>query len=170
MCRLFQIARFMGPTWGPPGADRTKVGPMFAPWTLLSGVWSELSCSTQALTTLQWISAYGHPWTFATNDLLIIQLFLWNNSGTRCSRLRRTCPCMRYVYKALANFGIYTARPHFICAVSFYLVSILMMPSTSCGWYLRQIFVTIRFDKRTFSNDWYMCETDRQVFKFKNRW
>ena len=33
------ISRFMGPTWGPSGADRTQVGPMLAPWTLLSG-WS----------------------------------------------------------------------------------------------------------------------------------
>ena len=31
------IARFMGPTWDPSGADRTQVGPMLAPWTLLSG-------------------------------------------------------------------------------------------------------------------------------------
>ena len=31
------IARFMGPTWGPSGADKTQVGPMLAPWTLLSG-------------------------------------------------------------------------------------------------------------------------------------
>ena len=30
------IARFVGPTWGPSGADRTQVGPMLAPWTLLS--------------------------------------------------------------------------------------------------------------------------------------
>ena len=30
--------RFMGPTWGPSGADRTQVGPMLAPWTLLSGL------------------------------------------------------------------------------------------------------------------------------------
>ena len=28
----------MGPTWGPSGADRTQVGPMLAPWTLLSGM------------------------------------------------------------------------------------------------------------------------------------
>ena len=27
-----------GPTWGPSGADRSEVGPMLAPWTLLSGV------------------------------------------------------------------------------------------------------------------------------------
>ena len=32
------IARFMGPTWGPSGAERTQVGPMVAPWTLLSGL------------------------------------------------------------------------------------------------------------------------------------
>ena len=32
-----QIARFMGPTWGPSGAGRTQVGPMLATWTLLSG-------------------------------------------------------------------------------------------------------------------------------------
>ena len=32
------IARFMGPAWDPPGDDRTQVGPMLAPWTLLSGM------------------------------------------------------------------------------------------------------------------------------------
>ena len=33
------IARFMGPTCDPSGADRTQVGPMLAPWNLLSGKW-----------------------------------------------------------------------------------------------------------------------------------
>ena len=28
----------MWPTWGPSGANRTQVGPMLAPWTLLSGI------------------------------------------------------------------------------------------------------------------------------------
>ena len=28
---------FLRPTWGPTGADRTRVGPRWAPWTLLSG-------------------------------------------------------------------------------------------------------------------------------------
>ena len=32
------IARLMGPTWGPSGADRTQVGHMWATWTLLSGL------------------------------------------------------------------------------------------------------------------------------------
>ena len=32
-----QIARFVGPTWGPPGSCWTQIDPMLAPWTLLSG-------------------------------------------------------------------------------------------------------------------------------------
>ena len=40
------IARFMGPTLGSPGDDRTQVGPMLATWTLLLGK----SISRQLLT------------------------------------------------------------------------------------------------------------------------
>ena len=32
-----QIAKFMGPTWGPPGSCRPLMDPMLVPWTLLSG-------------------------------------------------------------------------------------------------------------------------------------
>ena len=32
-----QIATFMGPTWGPSGSCRPQMGPMLAPWILLSG-------------------------------------------------------------------------------------------------------------------------------------
>ena len=32
-----QIAKFMGPTWGPPGSRWHQMGPMLALWTLLSG-------------------------------------------------------------------------------------------------------------------------------------
>ena len=38
-----QIARFMGPTWGPSGADRTQVGPMLALWALLSGGYTAIT-------------------------------------------------------------------------------------------------------------------------------
>ena len=31
-----QITIFMGPTWGPPGSSWPQIGPMLAPWTLLS--------------------------------------------------------------------------------------------------------------------------------------
>ena len=31
-----QIAKFMGPTWGPPGSCRPQMGPILAPWILLT--------------------------------------------------------------------------------------------------------------------------------------
>ena len=44
------IARFMRSTWGPPGDDRTQMGPILAPFTLLSG---HLFSSSQAASYLQ---------------------------------------------------------------------------------------------------------------------
>ena len=50
------IARFMGPTWGPSGADRIQVGPMLAPWTLLFGKLRDI----RSFNSLQqkWIGQY----------------------------------------------------------------------------------------------------------------
>ena len=55
MCHkvLPQIARFMGPTWGPSGADRTHVGPMLAPCTFDLG--TTPSCPKLHPGTLDWI-------------------------------------------------------------------------------------------------------------------
>ena len=50
-----QIARFMGPPWGPPGSCRPQVGPMLAPWTLLSGIFYEIYCP------YHWLLAVGVP-------------------------------------------------------------------------------------------------------------
>ena len=50
---ILLIARFMVPTWGPSGADRTQVGPMLTLWTLLSGTLSQI-CD-------QWYKADPHP-------------------------------------------------------------------------------------------------------------
>ena len=38
-CVPILIARFVGATWGLHGADRSHVGPMLAPWALISGQW-----------------------------------------------------------------------------------------------------------------------------------
>ena len=40
-----QIARFMRPTWGPPGSRRPQMGHMLAPWTLLSVIGDATSSS-----------------------------------------------------------------------------------------------------------------------------
>ena len=33
-----QIAKFIGPTWGPPGSCRPQMGPFLAPWTCYQGM------------------------------------------------------------------------------------------------------------------------------------
>ena len=53
------IAKFMGPTWGPSGADRTQVGPMLVAWVLLSGI-----IKTKVDTDL-----YRHILSLGYNDL-----------------------------------------------------------------------------------------------------
>ena len=52
ICVPSQITKFMGPSWGPPGSCRPQMGPMLAPWTLLSGTYQSItpsnSCSLAA--------------------------------------------------------------------------------------------------------------------------
>ena len=43
---ISQIAKFMAPTWGPSGSCRPQMGPMLAPWTLLSGMFNTLHNSS----------------------------------------------------------------------------------------------------------------------------
>ena len=52
-----QIAKFMGPTWGPPGSCRPQMGLMLASWTLLSG---ELSVFSGSSLELRWWQSYLH--------------------------------------------------------------------------------------------------------------
>ena len=63
----------MGPTWGPYGADRTEMGPMLAPWTLLSGYFCDTR--THRSTPSQWtplkfpsVSATSHKWSGQTSQ------------------------------------------------------------------------------------------------------
>ena len=51
-----QIARLTWLTWGPPGSFRPKVGPMLAPWTLLSGLFCCTGYVTRVMLTLSSIS------------------------------------------------------------------------------------------------------------------
>ena len=51
-----QIAKFMGPTWGPPGTCRPQMGPILAPWTLLSGaLWFTSAPSVSLLWHMRYI-------------------------------------------------------------------------------------------------------------------
>ena len=49
------IASFMGPTWGPPEADRTQVGPLLATRTLLSGLHNITQLNDADIRQIFWI-------------------------------------------------------------------------------------------------------------------
>ena len=86
--RLAQIAKFMGPTWRPPGSCRPQMGPMLAPWTLLSG-WIYLKTHYVGK-ALRRLSAWdpgcggpstpirvGHPWAAARCAALVQRFSQW---------------------------------------------------------------------------------------------
>ena len=55
-----QKAKFIRPTWGPPGSCRPQMGPILAPWTLLSRMSSPaLQCSRPAVSAY-WSSILGN--------------------------------------------------------------------------------------------------------------
>ena len=65
-----QIARFMGPTWGPPESCRPQVGPMLVPWTcyqvcrwMMHHVHMTLQCFKQRSTVYP--KKYAHGFCFA---------------------------------------------------------------------------------------------------------
>ena len=54
--KITQIAKFIGPTWGPPGSCRPQMGPMLAPWTVLSCCLAILlSCCSETSCHVWWI-------------------------------------------------------------------------------------------------------------------
>ena len=67
------ITRFMGPTCGPSGADRTQVGPMLAPANLLSGY----QFNSIQFNSIQFNSksVYCHVSTFSTTIQKIYILY-----------------------------------------------------------------------------------------------
>ena len=60
---ITQIAKFMGPTWVPPGSCRPQMGPMLAPWTLLSGYVS-VATSDERQKKLQLCVDNVHQWYY----------------------------------------------------------------------------------------------------------
>ena len=67
-----QIAKFMAPTWGPPGSCWPQMGPMLAPWTLLSGNFLQNTTDKHSIAHIQghimgcflWVKSMIHvlPW------------------------------------------------------------------------------------------------------------
>ena len=98
------IARFMGPTWGPSGADSTLVGPMLAPWTLLSG------------NAMQNCDLWINMWYFAFRSFLC---YRWENDWQNYANHGNKCalPFMKTVLSCLCQWSVVMSRLNFTCFV-----------------------------------------------------
>ena len=61
-----QIAKFIGPTWGPPGSCRPQMGPTLVPRTLLSG----LACCSRRIQGDELCSCSNVMWILCPRTLL----------------------------------------------------------------------------------------------------
>ena len=72
------IARFTGPTWGPPGSCRPQVGPMWAPWTLLSAMIYRWEVSTTLINNSIIHRAMSIQRIWLPNDFCCTNSYYWN--------------------------------------------------------------------------------------------
>ena len=77
---ITQIAKFVGPTWGPPGSCQPQMGPMLAPWTLLSGYLHASQMAPSKSTDLQKKHSYNTHRGLCTS-LRICCVLLWLIAG-----------------------------------------------------------------------------------------
>ena len=87
------IARFMEPAWDPPGPCRPQMGPMLAPWTLLSGT-VVIECLTAYL-------IYVLPLCSDWNDCLVIRHMCHSN---RLPKINPLMGCILMLFIAIQFF------------------------------------------------------------------
>ena len=98
-CKMISlIARFMGPTWGPSGANMTQVGPMLAPWTLLCGIAHSIALieaehkSESKLTQeTSYLALIGKLWSVYCQDLGADWLHCITKAISCCHKLSDKC-------------------------------------------------------------------------------
>ena len=91
-----QIAKFMGPTWGPPGSSRPQMGPMLVPWNLLLAIRvNNRSCKISKLCDC--ILNCPIVMKFVLAALLLRRLSnCWSYSITLSNNLMRLWACVRH--------------------------------------------------------------------------
>ena len=97
----------MGSTWGPSGADRTQMGPMLAPWTLLSG-WlrpcrSVVSSSIAlwAFEQLVYKQSCDIQWSQPLKCILVTVANLCRHSMHACPGLHTSPHARKHIYRQI---------------------------------------------------------------------
>ena len=80
------IARLMEPTWVPSGVDRTQMGPMLTPWTLLSGLWDRCELDGPHRNKAERSSNRVHTWMYCPRSTVSTKLLWYNRNTTQQTR------------------------------------------------------------------------------------
>ena len=96
------VARFMGPSWGPPGDNWTQVGPMLAPWALLSGpalaqvmtwCWGCARALSELMMTWVYWRTYASPTCYELNLVSKKHPIYWRTyASLRCNEFSLVFP------------------------------------------------------------------------------
>ena len=114
---IIPASKVLGPTWGPSGADRTQVGPMLAPWTLLSGILQH--------TNVQWNNwaHFRYPFQF----LYIPKgITFWTFKISYINLVTSLIPLTVYSIHCLHKLSLHheSRRPIWSCTTGFYIFQI----------------------------------------------
>ena len=117
---ISQLAKFMGPTWGPTGSCRPQMGPMLAPWTLLSGLPSFWFCCHYRCTIFALFSADLSE--NMEDNIQQMQKLIFHPSGlhiSNCLWLRDKKLPVRQV-----DFGKFSSESYIICLWQFLILEV----------------------------------------------
>ena len=110
-----QIAKFMGPTWGPSGSCRPHMGPMLAPWTSLSG---QLRIT---MTMCEWCgdSTYSQH---------------WGSHATLRNMVRWQVHCGSIIIVFLATFWWLSSWRRAHCCYGLCIIMVMVRRFQECNW------------------------------------
>ena len=122
----------MGPTCGPPGADRTQVSPMLAPWYLLSGLFFAEGHDMQLCNVCTYMhNMQSLMWKCMQNIVVWVLcafIFLWD------------CYCLVNLPVSL----VCAKR----CKRQDVWLSIEISKQLSCIWWKIDVFTALDFEKK----------------------
>ena len=148
-----QIAKFMGPSWGPPGSCRPQMGHMLAPWNLLS--WVLFVSRTLDVNTTKWrvhlfpsARMFTKPFTY---KLRIITLF----SGHRFLLLRQRDP--EYITKYHLMWSNFGRCKH----ENYFTLNVTGTSDTESNGTVNRILLTKIFNSHRNDNSWRMIRKNK---------
>ena len=139
----------MGPTWVPSGADRTQVGPMLSPLTLLSGwlAWPALSGRSWSNLGYKWKLLYHMFNTYKSFNVMLSQFtcIIISNHITwhfhKCGQKVMSW-IMPITLKYLANFDGFFSKPLTCLNLNDKSENIVMISCEDIGSFIERYIIT----------------------------